>query len=119
MIAELHVKIASFFIMSYQMLPAGAPLSQADVSQWGIAQITVSFALAFSLAAPFVLASVVYNLALGVINKAMPQLMVTMVGAPLLTGGALMLMFLTAPLMLTIWREAFDAFLAQPFRTPP
>ena len=118
-IAGLHVKVASFFILSYQMLPAGAPLSQSDVSQWGIAQITASFALAFSLSAPFVLASVVYNLALGVINRAMPQLMVTMVGAPLLTGGALMLMVLTAPLMLTIWHEAFDAFLAQPFRTPP
>ena len=118
-ILGLHVKLAAFFIYSYQMLPAGGALSEADISQWGIAQISTCFALAFSLSAPFVLASVVYNLALGVINKAMPQLMVTMVGAPLLTGGALFLMLLTAPLILSIWREAFDLFLAQPFRTSP
>jgi flagellar biosynthetic protein FliR len=115
----LHIKIASLFILSYQVLPAGAPISQADISQWGIAQISACFALAFALSAPFVLASVVYNLALGVINRAMPQLMVTMVGAPLLTGGALMLMILTLPLMLSIWLEAFDLFLAQPFRVAP
>jgi flagellar biosynthetic protein FliR len=118
-ISGLHVKLASFFIYSYQMLPAGGAVSQTDVSQWGIAQISTSFALAFSLAAPFVLASVVYNLALGVINKAMPQLMVTMVGAPVLTGGALFLLLMTAPLLLSIWREAFDAFLAAPFRAAP
>ncbi len=115
----LHVKIASFFILSYRMLPAGMPMQQADISQWGIAQISACFALAFCLSAPFVLASVVYNLALGVINKAMPQLMVTMVGAPLLTGGALMLMIMTTPLVLTIWQESFDTFLAHPLRINP
>lgn len=118
-ISGLHVKLASLFILSYQMLPAGTPLNQADVGQWGIAQISAGFQLAFVLSAPFALASVVYNLALGVINRAMPQLMVTMVGAPLLTGGALILMILTLPLILTIWREGFDAFLANPLWTRP
>jgi flagellar biosynthetic protein FliR len=118
-IGGLHVKLASFFIVSYQMLPAGISPLQADLGQWGIAQISASFVLAFSLAAPFVLASVVYNLALGVINKAMPQLMVTMVGAPLLTGGALLLMMLVMPLMLAIWQEAFDGFLANPYAIRP
>lgn len=117
--AGLHVKIASFFILSYQMLPAGVAMAQTDVSQWGIGQISACFALAFSLSAPFVLASVVYNLALGVINKAMPQLMVTMVGAPVLTGGALMLMIVTAPMILGLWQNAFDAFLAQPLWIRP
>ncbi|MFC3118840.1 flagellar biosynthetic protein FliR [Jhaorihella thermophila] len=38
--------------------------------------------LPFSLSAPFVIASLLYNLTLGAINRAMPQLMVTLVGAP-------------------------------------
>lgn len=117
--AGLHVKVASLFILSYQVLPAGSPLTQADLTQWGIAQITRTFALSFALAAPFVLASVVYNLALGIINRAMPSLMVTMVGAPLLTGGALVLMALVFPLVLSVWLGAFDTFLAQPFRAAP
>jgi flagellar biosynthetic protein FliR len=118
-LSGLHIKVASFFIVSYQIFPAGAPLAQSDVSQWGIAQISGFFSLAFSLSAPFVLASVVYNLALGVINKSMPQLMVTMVGAPLLTGGAMFLMILTLPVILSVWHEAFNAFLANPYHTLP
>lgn len=115
----LHVKVASLFILSYQVIPAGSSVLQSDLAQWGIAQITSTFALAFSLAAPFVLASVIYNLALGIINRAMPSLMVTMVGAPLLTGGALVMMALVLPLMLSIWLGAFDLFLAHPFRAAP
>ncbi len=115
----LHVKIASLFILSYQVLPAGFPLSQSDLTRWGLAQISSTFALSFELAAPFVLASVVYNLALGIINRAMPMLMVTMVGAPLLTGGGLVLMALVFPLVLSVWLGAFDTFLAKPFQAPP
>ena len=53
-----------------------------DVAEWGVARVGAAFALALGLAAPFVIAAVLYNLALGVINKAMPQLMVALVGAP-------------------------------------
>ena len=73
-----------------------------------------AFALAFTLAAPFVITSLVYNLALGVINRAMPQLMVAFVGAPVITFGAVFLLFLSAPLILSVWNAEFLAFLANP-----
>ena len=53
--------------------------------------------LAFTLAAPFVLVSVLYNLTLGVINRAMPQLMVVFVGAPVITGLGLAVLFADGP----------------------
>lgn len=59
--------------------------------------------------------SILYNLALGVINKAMPQLMVAFVGAPLITLGGLFLLFLVAPLMLSVWLSALDQFMSSPF----
>ena len=55
-----------------------------------------TFALAFSLAAPFVTAALLYNIALGVINRAMPQLSVTFIGAPALTAGGLLLILVAA-----------------------
>ena len=73
-----------------------------------------AFTLAFTLAAPFVITSVVYNLALGVINRAMPQLMVAFVGAPVITFGAIFLLFLSAPLVLTVWNAEFTSFLGNP-----
>lgn len=115
----LHVKLAGLFIASYQLLPAGAVPLSADAARWGIAQVSGFFVLSFTLAAPYALAAMVYNLALGVISKAMPQLMVVMVGAPLLTGGAMFLMVLVLPFLLSIWHGALDAFLLQPARIAP
>lgn len=110
----LHIKAAQFFVLSYDLVPVGQFPGPDLFSQWGVHRVARAFALAFSLAAPFVILSVIYNLALGAINRAMPQLMVAFVGAPLITAGGLVLLFLSAPLMLTAWLEAMDLFLAAP-----
>jgi len=115
MIAGLHVKLATALAQSYAAVPLGVFPLPGDFSAWGVAAITDAFSLAFSLAAPFVIASVIYNVALGAINRAMPQLMVAFIGAPAITLGGLVLLALTAPAILTIWLGAFDAGLAAPF----
>lgn len=118
-LAGLHVKAASLLILSYRVLPAGRFPTAADMADWGLLQVAQSFALAFALAAPFVIGSVVYNVALGIINRAMPQLSVILVGAPALTAASLLLMMVAVPLMLAVWLGGFDAFLLQPFRAGP
>lgn len=115
-ITGLHIKAASLIILSYDLLPMGQLPTGTLVSTWGVAQIAKAFALAFTLAAPFVILSVVYNLALGAINKAMPQLMVAFVGAPVITAGGLLVLALAAPFMLEHWMRALDVFLANPYQ---
>jgi flagellar biosynthetic protein FliR len=117
--AGLHVRVAEMVILSYEMLPMGRLPAGSDVSEWGVDQIRRAFALAFTLAAPFVILSVLYNVALGVINKAMPQLMVAFVGAPVITAGGLMLLALSAPLLLSTWLEALNSFIANPLEPVP
>jgi flagellar biosynthesis protein FliR len=111
----LHVRLAEILILSYDIFPPGALPGAEIVSSWGLSRVAHAFALAFTLAAPFVVASLVYNVALGVINRAMPQLMVAFVGAPAITAGGLLLLFLTAPILLGVWGDALSAFLANPF----
>ncbi|WP_300033242.1 flagellar biosynthetic protein FliR [uncultured Roseobacter sp.] len=111
----LHVKAALLIILSYDFIPFGQFASASDLTDWGVEQIAHAFALAFTLAAPFVILSVVYNLALGAINKAMPQLMVAFVGAPLITAGGLALLMIAAPSILAAWTDAMDHYLADPF----
>lgn len=115
----LHVKAAALMILSYDLLPMGKFPDGQSLSYWGINQVRRAFSLAFTLAAPFVLLSILYNFALGAINKAMPQLMVAFVGAPVITACGLLLLLLASPLLLTAWLDAFDAFLANPFRQLP
>ncbi len=111
----LHIKAAHLLIHSYTLLPIGFFAGGSDVADWGVAQISHAFGLAFLLAAPFVLMSVLYNLALGVINKAMPQLMVAFVGAPVITLGGLFILFLAAPTILSVWLAGLDGYMANPF----
>jgi flagellar biosynthetic protein FliR len=111
----LHVRIAEVFIYSYDVLPAGRFPDGSDLAGWGLAQISKAFSLAFSMAAPFIAASLIYNIALGVINRAMPQLMVVFVGAPALTLGGLVLLAVASPILLGLWIEALNTYLANPF----
>lgn len=111
----LHVHLVHSFIISYEVLPAGAFPFPRDTAAWGIARVAAIFSIAFSLAAPFLIASLLYNLMLGVISKAMPQLMVAFVGAPAITWGSLLLLFLCLPFILQVWINHFLTGLADPF----
>ncbi len=115
----LHIRAAELLIHSYALLPAGFLPGAQDTARWGTTRVGESFSLAFTLAAPFVIVSMLYNLTLGAINRAMPQLMVAFVGAPVITFGGLFILFLVAPLILTVWRDALMGFAANPFGDTP
>lgn len=115
----LHVKIAALMIESYSAMPPGRLPDAELIRSWGLSGIRSTFALAFSIAMPFVLAGLIYNVALGAINRAMPQLMVSFVGAPALTFGGLVLLAVALPTGILVWLGHFDTFLATPFLVRP
>jgi flagellar biosynthesis protein FliR len=117
--ANLHLHAVQLVLLSYDILPAGGLPDPAAAADWSLGLVGQTFSLAFTLAAPFVIAAMIYNLALGAINRAMPQLMVSMVGAPALTLGALALLAMATPILLAVWLQAFETFLAAPFDVPP
>ncbi len=117
-IMGLHVRIALALIQSYEVMPPGRLPLAPDLAEWALGRVAATFDVAFTYSAPFLVAGVLYNLALGVINRAMPQMMVAFVGAPAITGGGLALLMLTAPLMLPLWVAALNAALADPFAVP-
>lgn len=115
MIMDVHVRLAEMAILSYEVLPVGRLPEPGILSGWGVKQVAHSFEFAFVLAAPFVIISFLYNLMLGIINRAMPQLMVVLVGAPAITAGGLLLLMLLAAPMLTLWVTALQDFIEAPF----
>lgn len=110
--------LAQLIVLSYDVLPAGVWPQPASVAEWGIGRISHAFALSFTLAAPFVIGAGLYNLALGAINRAMPQLMVAFVGAPALTFGGLVLLMIAAPMMLQVWTGTLQEVLTDPLGLP-
>lgn len=118
LVSGLHVKAASSMITSYEIMPPGFLPIGADVAAWGTAHVASAFALAFTLAAPFVVASFAYNVGIGAINRAMPSLMVAFIGAPAITAGAILLLLMAAPTLLTYWNGYMDTVLANPLGMP-
>jgi flagellar biosynthetic protein FliR len=115
----LHVQISVSLISSYQIFPAGQLPDSADMADWGVGLVAQTFALAFVLAAPFSIAAFLYNVALGVINRALPTLMVSFIGAPALAAGGLLMIALVAPILLAVWLHHFQVLLASPFSAAP
>jgi flagellar biosynthetic protein FliR len=112
--AGLPAGAATMLVESYGLLPFGRFPAADDLALWGTGEVARAFALAVTLAAPFVALSLLYNLALGAINRAMPHLMVAFIGAPFVTGAALLLLMLAAGPLLGRWLAAFAALLADP-----
>ncbi|MBX2855122.1 MAG: flagellar biosynthetic protein FliR [Rhodobacteraceae bacterium] len=115
----LHVKVAALLVESYQVLPFGDFPVGGDMAEWSSARASQAFGLAVSLALPFIILSFVYNLALGAINRAMPQLMVAFIGMPAITGLGLALLTATVGLTITLWQNRLDAVLAAPLALNP
>lgn len=111
----LHIRVAEVFIYSYEIMPSGTFPDGTALADWGLSQISAAFSLGFTMATPFIAASLIYNIALGVINRAMPQLMVVFVGAPALTLGGLVLLTVASPLLLSLWINTLNAYLSNPF----
>ncbi len=118
MALDLHLKAIEAMVTSYQVIGFGGVMTGSDIAQWGVSHAVRAFALAFTLAAPFVIAAFLYNVALGAINRAMPQLMVAFVGAPAITAATLLLLLLAAPLILNTWSDTLDGAFAAPFEVP-
>lgn len=118
-IMGLHVRLAAFMIQSYSLIPPGTLPSAQVVADAGLREVTRCFGLGLTLAAPFVIASLIYNVTLGVINRAMPQLMVAFVGAPAITAGGLVLLMLAAPFILSVWSSGLFDFMNAPFGALP
>lgn len=111
----LHIKAVIAMVDSYTVLPFGVFPVAGDIAEWGVSRASAAFALAFGLAAPFLAAGLIYNLALGAINRAMPQLMVALVGAPAITGAAILILAVAAPVILPHWAGVLDETIANPF----
>jgi flagellar biosynthetic protein FliR len=119
MVAGLPVDAVRLIAGSYAALPVGLIPPAADAAAWATGAIARTFALAFALAAPFVILGLLYNFAIGLANRALPQLMVTFIGAPALSLGGLALLAVCLPVILSAWHEALILRLTDPFGSAP
>lgn len=112
--AGLHVHLVAALAGLYGPLPFGELPGSGELAEWATARVAEVFAFGLSLALPFVAVAFAYNLALGALNRAMPQLLVALVGAPLLIGLGMLTLYLALPEIFARWGAALMRVLTDP-----
>lgn len=100
---------------SYTALPLGVPPGLSGSARSISETVAQAFHLALQLSLPFLLLTLLFNLALAGMNRAMPAVPVFMIGAPALLFAGLQLLGVTAPTILTEILGAY-ALVFQPLR---
>jgi flagellar biosynthetic protein FliR len=90
---------------SYQLLPPGFALPTGDVAETVVTQVAQSFALAFRLAAPFVVADVTWQVSIGLLSRLVPSLQLFLIAMPGQILGGLLLLAVLGTSLLGAWDD--------------
>ena len=116
LMTDTHHLLLRALVDSYGLFQPGAALPMGDFSQTLVRVAGESFSIAMRLAAPLVVFALIFNVALGLLNKLVPQMPVFFVGVPLqLLIGLSVLMIAIAPMMMIFIRymsEGLSPFLS-------
>jgi flagellar biosynthetic protein FliR len=99
----LYMVPISALVASYHLIPVGTLLPAGDAVQVVVHGVAVSFALSVRLAAPFILAGTVWQIALGVVARMVPSLQIYLLALPGQVLGGLLLLAVALPTLLAAW----------------
>ena len=102
-----HLMIQAVF-ESYSLFPPGGVLPVGDMSEFFANALNDSFIIAAQLSAPFLIVAICLQIALGLLNKLMPQLPVFFVAMPIQIALALLLLTLALPSMMMVYLGYFE-----------
>jgi flagellar biosynthetic protein FliR len=110
-LTDQHLEIFKALAASYSALPASDGFS----SQFALTQLadtaSRAFLLALRIGSPFLIFSVILNLAVGLTNRLVPTVQIFFLATPFLVLGGLFLLYFTVRQLLEVFVEAFGHFL--------
>jgi flagellar biosynthetic protein FliR len=113
LVLDGHLQMVSALIATFQTLPISADLLGAGgwrtLANWG----GTVFSMGLLLALPVVAALLITNLALGILNRAAPQIGVFQIGFPVTMLVGMLLLQLMVPNMIPFFARLFDSGIEQ------
>ena len=107
----LHHMFIAAMIKSYTLCPMGRGIPVQDFSDLAVRTFGQTFSLGVQLAAPVIVFSLVFNIAVGFIGRVMPQFQVFFVATPLSVLLGLSILALSMGVFGLVWIDRFRAFL--------
>jgi flagellar biosynthetic protein FliR len=109
---DQHWELLRGLLGSYRIwLPAVGITGEEGLAQL-VDHLSQAFTLALRVASPFVIYSIIVNLAIGLANKLTPSIPVYFISLPFVLSGGLLLLYLTSREMVLQFSIAFAAWLA-------
>ena len=96
-------------IALYDVFPPNGEVIPGDMAQTIIQAVNKSFVVGIELAMPFFVIGLLMYIALGIMQKLMPQVQLFLVLLPVQIWGGLTLMSVTTIGIITVWLRYFDA----------
>ena len=97
---DLHWELLRGLVASYDRIPAGTAFGARPMLVGFTDRLTAAFTMAIRITSPFIIYSVLVNLALGLANKLTPQIPLFFIATPfILCGGLFLLLFLSNDLL--------------------
>ena len=107
MTTDLHHLFLAAMVKSYTLFPYGRVLPVADATHMAIRTLSGSFSLGIQLSAPILVFSLVFNLATGLVGRAMPQFQIFFAAAPLQVLLGLSLFALSLGVIGMVWVDRY------------
>jgi flagellar biosynthesis protein FliR len=108
---NLHLEILRALIDSYGALKIGAPIDMGWYLDQLLQRLGQTSELALRLSGPFIVYSIIVNLAIGFANKFTPQISVYFVTTGMVAAGGLVLVYFTIDDWFGLFLQDFSAWL--------
>ncbi len=107
-ITDVHHLMIEALASSYHLFPPANVIPWSDFALHITDTINQAFAFGFKLGAPFIAFTIIFYAGIGLISRLMPQLNIFFLSLPLQIYLGLGLLFLTAPIILTVFFRYYD-----------
>ncbi|MBI3709260.1 MAG: flagellar biosynthetic protein FliR [Proteobacteria bacterium] len=110
-VTDTHHLMLRALVDSYQVFRPGAALPIGDFAEATTRVVAESFLLAVKISAPFIVMGLVGFVALGFLQRLMPQVQVFFVATPLQIAFGLLGLALTTAAVMTVFLDGFESVL--------
>ena len=111
MTTNLHHLFIGAIVKSYTLFPFAKPVMVGDAAQLAIQTVSKSFALGLQLSAPVVVFSIIFNVAVGLVGRVMPQFQVFFVASPLMVLAGLSIFAMSLGVIGMVWVDRYRELL--------
>ena len=112
MTTDLHHMFIVAIVKSYSLFPVSRPVPVIDAGELAVRTVSGSFKMGLQLSAPVAVFALIFNVAVGMVGRVMPQFQVYFVASPLMVLFGLSIFALSLGTIGLVWVEGYHHLLA-------